>query len=78
VKVSNYARRFFEPYLESLTALEKSFQQAGLDIVFRGIYTDSGGKQVEILRSGLSGRITSIEGDSPAQAIKDIARSVRL
>jgi ABC-type branched-subunit amino acid transport system substrate-binding protein len=78
MKVSNYARGAFEPYLESLETLEKSFRQAGLDIVFRGIYTDNGGKRVEILRSGMSGRLVSIEGDSPAQAIKDIANAVKL
>ncbi|MDR1128843.1 MAG: hypothetical protein LBL20_05985 [Treponema sp.] len=78
MKASQYARRAFEPYLESLETLEKSFRQAGLDIVFRGIYTDNGGKRVEILRSGLSDRVVSIEGDNPAQAVKDVAGAVRL
>jgi hypothetical protein len=78
MKVSHYARLAFEPYLEPLETLEKSFRQAGLDIVFRGIYTGNGGKRVEILRSGLSDCVASIEGDNPAQAIKDIACAVRL
>jgi hypothetical protein len=78
MKVSHYARRAFEAYLEPLETLEKSFRQAGLDIVFRGIYTGNGGKRVEILRSGRAGRVAPIEGDSPAQAIKNIACAVKL
>lgn len=78
MKVTNYARQAFGPYLESMETLEKSFRQAGLDITFRGIYTGNGGKRVEILRSGFSAGLIFIEGDNPAQAIKDIANAVRL
>jgi hypothetical protein len=76
--VTDYARQAFEPYLESIETLEKSFRQAGLDITFRGIYTGNGGKRVEILKSGFSAGLVFIEGDSPAQAIKDVAGAVRL
>jgi hypothetical protein len=58
--------------------LEKAFRDAGLDIAFRGIYTGNGGKRVEILRSGLSDRVVSIEGDNPGQAVKDVAKAVKL
>jgi ABC-type branched-subunit amino acid transport system substrate-binding protein len=78
MKVSNYAESAFKDYFTPLSALEKAFRDAGVDIVFRGMYTDNGGKLVEILRSGFSDRIVSIEGDNPGQAIKDVANAVKL
>jgi hypothetical protein len=78
MKVSNYAESAFKDFLTPLEALEKAFREAGVDITFRGIYTGNGGKRVEILRYGLSDRVVSIEGDNPAQAIKDVAGAIRL
>jgi hypothetical protein len=78
MKVTNYAESAFKGYLVPLEALEKAFREAGVDITFRGIYTGNGGKRVEILRHSLSDRVVSIEGDNPAQAVKDIASAVKL
>jgi hypothetical protein len=75
--ISDYARKAFNGYLGPLAYLEQSFTEAGLDVVFRGIYTANGGKRV-VLRNGRSIRVVSIEGDSPAQAVKDVAEKIKL
>jgi hypothetical protein len=68
----------FRDYLTVLGDLERAFQFTGEKIEFRlGLH---GGKDryVEILRDGKKNGIKFIEGDSPAQAIKDVAGAVRL
>jgi hypothetical protein len=67
----------FRDYLTVLSDLENAFRFAGEKIEFRlGLH--QGDRYVEILRYGKPENIKFIEGDSPAQAIKDVAGAVRL
>jgi hypothetical protein len=68
----------FRDYLTVLSDLENAFRFAGEKIEFHlGLY--KGQKRfVKILRDGKYNNIVFIEGDSPAQAIKDVAAAVKL
>jgi len=69
----------FRDYDESLRLLESAFVMAGLDICFECIVDKNYGKAVEVSKKGSTAfRYIGIEGDSPAQALKDVANGVRL
>jgi hypothetical protein len=68
----------FLGYLSSLQYLEDAFMSSGLDIVFKLCLTSTGQRYVEILYDGKLGNAVYIEGDSAAQAVKDVAEAVRL
>ena len=69
----------FTEYGASLKQLEDAFNLAGLPIAFTCILDDSKQKIVEVSKQKKNTiRYIYIEGDSPAQAIKDVAKGVRL
>jgi len=69
----------FTEYRASLKQLEDAFNLAGLPITFTCILDDSNQKVVEVSKQTHNTiRYIYIEGDSPAQAIKDVAKGVRL
>jgi hypothetical protein len=68
----------FEGYIPALQALEESFQKDGFPITFCLYYSDLRGKMIGI-RNTITMAIVKtvpIEGDSPAQAVKDAAETV--
>jgi uncharacterized protein YbjT (DUF2867 family) len=72
-------RPAFAEYEASLRALENSFRKAGVPLVFEaGLLPENGGKIIFIRNDGRIVKSLMIEGDSPAQAVKDIAAAVRL
>jgi hypothetical protein len=66
----------FEGYAPALEDLESSFQRAGCDFSFHGVVLPVAGKTIRILSDGVVFKSVSIEGDSPVQAIKDVAQAV--
>jgi hypothetical protein len=68
----------FRDYLTVLDDLERAFQFAGEQIEFRLGLLKGQDRYVEVLRNGKIVGLKFIEGDSPAQAIKDVAEAVRL
>jgi hypothetical protein len=68
----------FERYAEPLRSLEKAFRLAGTLITFFALDAPLGNKVVQILRDQKLVKTVCIEGDSPAQAVKDVAAAVRL
>jgi hypothetical protein len=64
-------------YIEPLRLLEQSFIAAGLNIEFYLRYDNAVGKFI-VIDYNCHGHIRCIEGDNPAQAVKDIAEVVRL
>jgi hypothetical protein len=67
----------FKDYLLPLRALEKSFRIAGLNIEFDAFVND-GMRLIGIIYDGESKNCMAIEGDSPAQAVKDVAAAVKV
>jgi hypothetical protein len=67
-----------ENYDIPLALLELSFRAAGLDIEFVCAVAVHGEKIVSIYRDGFLQRQQSIDCDSPACAVKDVAAGVRL
>ena len=68
-----------ENYDKPLALLEQAFKEAGLvDDEFVCDITADGAKMVSVYRAGFLRKQISIEADSPAQAIKDVAAGVRL
>jgi hypothetical protein len=79
MKISKDAQAAFrQEYKMPLRLLERSFQKAGLPIEFNCVVNGYGNKWVQILYNGRLPKVINIEGDSPAQAIKDIAERVEL
>jgi hypothetical protein len=68
----------FKDYLMPIRLLEKSLLAAGLPVAFEAGISEGGDKWVSIYYGGRKQRVISIEGDNPAQAVKDIAAAVRL
>jgi hypothetical protein len=67
----------FKDYLTPLRNLEKSFKAAGLNIEFNA-FINSEMRVIGIIYDGRPKNCIAIEGDSPAQAVKDVAAAVRL
>jgi hypothetical protein len=69
----------FAEYKDSLFLLEKTFILAGLSVSFRCFVAPLNNKMVDVLYKNKSrNKLICIEGDSPAQAVKDVAAGVRL
>jgi len=69
----------FAEYEASLRQLEMTFYSAGLVVNFYCSVDPLGNKMVDVLNKNKSrNKLVCIEGDSPAQAVKDVAAGVRL
>jgi len=68
----------FYRYAKPLEKLEKSFNKAGLPITLFCFEDPFGNRMVKIIPNRAALKIICIEGDSPAQAVKDVAAGVRL
>jgi hypothetical protein len=70
----------FAEYEESLQKLEGAFNFAGERITFHGFVAPPSNKMVVIVDKNPNKRskIICIEGDNPAQAVKDVAAGVWL
>jgi hypothetical protein len=78
MKMSVQHALVYKDYLIPIRALEKSFKAAGLNIEFELTVSEYGNKGVVIYEGIRPPHIISIEGDSPAMAVKHIALAVRL
>jgi len=81
MRYANKARDAFsgrENYDRPLALLEQSFREAGLDIEFVCDIAADTAKMVSVYRGGFLDKQISIECDSPAMAVKDVAKGVRL
>ena len=67
----------FEGYTPALKALESSFRKAGLGIGFLADCPPGRGKVIHIREKARIVTTICIEGDSPAQAVKDVAGAVQ-
>jgi hypothetical protein len=67
-----------ENFDKPLALLEQSFKEAGLDIEFVCDVAAGRAKMVSVYRGGFLQRQISIEADSPAMAVKDVADRVKL
>jgi hypothetical protein len=67
-----------ENFDRPLALLEQSFREAGLDIEFVCAIAADKAKIVSIYRGGFLQKQQSIECDSPAMAVKDVAAGVKL
>jgi hypothetical protein len=74
---SQYKAAFAE-YEAPLRQLEKAFDSAGMLISFGCFVAAFNNKMVEIYQNKKRAKIICIEGDSPAQAVKDVAQAVAL
>ncbi|GHV93220.1 hypothetical protein AGMMS50268_37230 [Spirochaetia bacterium] len=70
MKITSHNKIVFAEYLKPLRELERAFRSSGLDVTFKAVTSDTDSKYLEILYAGRRNRVISIEGDSPAQAIK--------
>jgi hypothetical protein len=69
----------FTEYRDSLCRLEAAFNSAKIPLGFRLFVAPLENKMVEIsFRNRREKKLVCIEGDSPAQAVKDVASAVRL
>jgi hypothetical protein len=68
----------FAGYMTALQTLEEAFIMAGALVSFYCLDSLVLGKTVLIKRGDAKIVEVSIEGDSPAQAIKDVAAAIRL
>ena len=71
-------RAAFRDYLTVLSDLEEAFRFAGENIEFCLGLRMKKDRYVQIFYNGKAGNIKFIEGDSVAQAVKDVAGAVRL
>ena len=77
--LDHYHAGAFWGYSKPLEKLEKSFNKAGLAITFNAFVAPRDNKMVEIIYRGQSkSKLVCIEGDSPAQAVKDVAKAVEV
>jgi hypothetical protein len=76
--LSEKNKNAFSEYGTSLRYLEKSFNKAGLPVTFRCVATPNKTKIVDIIKNFKVIKQICIEGDSPAQAVKDVAEAVKL
>jgi hypothetical protein len=68
----------FEGYEEPLKSLEEAFNRAGVKIRFYAFVAPLENKMVRIFINRAEKKTVCIEGDSPAQAVKDVAGAVKL
>jgi hypothetical protein len=68
----------FQRYSKPLRKLERTFKKAGHPLTLHCFEDSSGNRMVRIIPQKASVKIVCIEGDSPAQAVKDVAAGVRL
>jgi hypothetical protein len=68
----------FAEYDPALRSLEQSFRRTGIPLSFLADVMPIRGKIVHIRIKGRIITSACIEGDSPAQAVKDVAEAVRL
>jgi len=69
----------FAGYEKALTQLQSAFIFAGLVVSFNCIIDPVYGKTIEIFKDNKNrSNYVCIEGDSPAQAIKNVAAGVKL
>jgi hypothetical protein len=68
----------FEGYTPALRALESSFRKAGLGINFLADASPTHGKKIHIRKNAKIIESLSLEGYSPAQAVKTVAAWVEL
>jgi hypothetical protein len=68
----------FRDYSTVLSDLEEAFRFTGINIEFCLGLRGGTDRYVQIIYNGKPGNIKFIEGDSPAQAIKDVAAAVML
>jgi hypothetical protein len=68
----------FEGYAEPLKSLEEAFNRAGSPVRFYAFEAPLKNKMVRIILNHIPGKTVCIEGDSPAQAVKDVAEAVKL
>ena len=71
------SKAVFADYEAPLQLLEEAFCKTGMQINFSCAITPDGQKYI-IIHNGKTYKEQFIEGDSPAQAIKDVAKAVRL
>jgi hypothetical protein len=74
----NKERIAFRDYSTILSDLEEAFRFAGENVEFCLGLRGGKDRYVQIYYNGKPGNIKFIEGDSPAQAIKDVAAAVKL
>jgi len=69
----------FQNYAKPLQKLEKAFNKAKLPVTFRAFVAPYENKMVEITyKNQRQRKLLCIEGDNPAQAVKDVAEAVGL
>ncbi|GHV76484.1 hypothetical protein AGMMS49942_13050 [Spirochaetia bacterium] len=68
----------FEGYEKPLRKLEKAFFKTGIPLQFFLHEDPFNNRMVEIIGNGSRQKVICIEGDSPAQAVKDVAAAVKL
>ena len=68
----------FQSYAKPLEKLEKSFNAAGHPIIFHAFVDPLGNKMIRVMGGRASQKIICIEADSPAAAVKDVAKGVRI
>jgi hypothetical protein len=78
MKIAKNDVKAFEEYLKPLRSLEGAFKKAGLRISFHVFDYPVHGKAILINSQKTCIAKISIEGDSPAQAVKDVAAAVKL
>lgn len=78
MKANRKERAAFRDCFAVLGRLEEAFRLAGENIEFRLSLRMGKDRYVEIIRNGTINALKFIEGDSPAQAIQDVAGAVRL
>ena len=76
--LDEHHRNAFRTYEKPLKKLEISFNSAGLPVTFHAFADPFGNKMVRVTGGSSSQKLICIEGDSPAQAVKDVAKGVRL
>jgi hypothetical protein len=76
--IASFSTGAFRGYTPALEALESSFRKAGLGILFHLYDSPLQGRLIRIKNDTTNAIVksVSIEGDSPAQAVKDVARAV--
>jgi hypothetical protein len=78
MKITSHNKFIFAEYLKPLRELERAFRSSGVDVTLKAVTSDTDSKYLEILHPGRPDRVISIDGDSPAQVIKDIAAAIKL